>query len=54
MKRFFIPKDVLRECVIDVPKETCHRISRVLRMSPGDKVVFFDGSGREKLVQLKE
>ncbi len=54
MKRFFIPKDILSESVIDVPKETCHRISRVLRMSPGDNVVFFDGSGREKLVQLKE
>lgn len=54
MKRFFIPKDILGRCVIDVPKETGYRISRVLRMSPGDRVVFFDGSGREKLVQLKE
>lgn len=54
MKRFFIPRDVLEGLVINVPKETGYRISRVLRMSPGDQVIFFDGFGTEKLVQLKE
>jgi 16S rRNA (uracil1498-N3)-methyltransferase len=54
MKRFFIPKDIFKGRVIDVPRETGYRISRVLRMSPGDRVIFFDGNGREKIVQLKE
>ena len=54
MKRFFIPKDVFEESVINVPKETGYRISRVLRMSPGDRIIVFDGLGREKLVELKE
>ena len=52
MKRFFVsPESINGEDVL-LTGGVVHRITRVLRMSPGDKVILLDGSGAEFLVVL--
>jgi len=56
MRRFFVPPGSLpaggqgRE--VSLGGELAHRLARVLRLAPGDRVVLADGSGREFEVEL--
>ena len=43
--RFFYPEGL--EGCVDLPEAIAHHAARVLRMSPGDALVLFDGHGRE-------
>ena len=54
MKRFFAPPESINGEGVLLRGEVVHRITRVLRMSPGDRVVLLDGSGMEYVVILEE
>jgi 16S rRNA (uracil1498-N3)-methyltransferase len=45
--RFFVPWPLPPDAACVLTGELAHRITRVLRLSPGDAVRLFDGSGRE-------
>lgn len=52
MRRFFIPRDVVQGEQIFITGELAHRISRVVRLSSGDRVVLFNGSGIDMVARL--
>ena len=45
--RFHIPPDSDANCEIALPTEEAHHALHVVRARPGDRVVLFDGHGRE-------
>lgn len=47
MSRFFVPKDSVKGSTISVSGEEAHHIADVMRLAPGDRVVTFDGTGKE-------
>ncbi|MGC9359012.1 MAG: RsmE family RNA methyltransferase, partial [Anaerolineae bacterium] len=52
--RFFVsPQDIQRE-LVHIDEDIAHRIARVLRLQPGDRVELCDGSGTVYLVELTE
>ena len=52
MRRFFITGDNLQGEQIFITGELAHRISRVVRLSPGDEVALFHGSGIDMVARL--
>ncbi len=54
MRRFYVEPGTVRGRQISLGQELVHRLSRVLRMRPGEQFVIFDGSGREWVVELRE
>ncbi len=54
MSRFFIPKDNITDGAARVTGAEAKHIMNVMRMGPGDHVVFFDGTGREYDGIIKE
>jgi len=54
MSRFFVPKDSVKGNVISVTGEEAHHIADVMRLKAKDKVVTFDGTGKEYIGIIKE
>ncbi|PIR70030.1 MAG: hypothetical protein COU46_03660 [Candidatus Niyogibacteria bacterium CG10_big_fil_rev_8_21_14_0_10_42_19] len=54
MHRFFIGQKLEEGMTFECPKEIGRQIVTVLRMKPEEMVVFFDGSGYEFKVKIKE
>lgn len=54
MSRFFVPKDSVKRGVISVTGQEAHHIADVMRLKPKDKVVTFDGTGKEYIGVIKE
>ena len=52
LHRFFVPPEWLRGDGARLEGQVAHQINRVLRMSPGDRVVLLDNSGSEYLTEL--
>jgi 16S rRNA (uracil1498-N3)-methyltransferase len=53
MHRFFVaPATLASAPAVALTGEIARQIARVLRLRPGERVVLFDGSGREWLVRL--
>ncbi|MHB0877058.1 MAG: 16S rRNA (uracil(1498)-N(3))-methyltransferase [Anaerolineae bacterium] len=51
-RRFFVPPGTLEAEPIRLGPDLAHRAAHVLRLSLGDRVSLFDGSGREAEVEL--
>lgn len=45
LNRFFVPPETLQSDPVVVAGQQAHRIGRVLRMQPGDRVLLLDNSG---------
>ena len=54
MSRFFIPRDSVKGNIISVTGEEAHHIADVMRLKVKDKVVTFDGTGKEYIGVIKE
>src|SRR5262245_28748063 len=54
LHRFFVDPAILGGDRIALTGHQAHQISRVLRLKPGDRVVFVDGAGRDHVVRLDE
>ena len=54
MSRFFVPRDSVKGGVISVTGEEAHHIADVMRLKVKDKVVTFDGTGKEYIGVIKE
>ncbi|OGV62312.1 MAG: hypothetical protein A2498_00200 [Lentisphaerae bacterium RIFOXYC12_FULL_60_16] len=52
MQRCHVPPDRWQEAGIHPTAEQAHHLINVLRLKPGDRVVLFDGLGREVLAEL--
>ncbi len=52
MARFYVPPGTIRSEQIELGADVAKRISRVLRLNPGDTVTLFDGIGREFEVRI--
>ena len=52
MHRLFIPPEWIEGSRVSLRGEVVHRLSRVLRMTPGDEVLLLDNLGKEYLVRL--
>src|SRR5581483_161701 len=50
--RFYVPPGTIRTEQIELGADVAKRISRVLRLNPGDTVTLFDGIGREFVVRI--
>ena len=53
MNRFFLPAEYPVGGQIFFPPEVAHQIARVLRLTPGEKVLVIDPHGLESLVNLE-
>lgn len=54
MSRFFVPKEAVRGKIILITGKEAHHILDVMRLKPLDKIVAFDGSGREYAGFIKD
>jgi 16S rRNA (uracil1498-N3)-methyltransferase len=55
MHRFFVAADALAPGpAVALRGEVAHQMARVLRLRPGERVILFDGSGREWEARLTE
>ena len=52
MHRVYVAPEILDETVISLPRAASHYVARVLRLTVGDHIGLFDGSGREYRVCL--
>ena len=52
MRRFFTEPENIKSNIAEIIEDAAH-ISRVLRMNPGDKILLFDGTGKEYTAVLK-
>ncbi len=52
MRRFFVPPGSVRGREVTLGGEIAHRLGRVLRLKPGDRVVLAEGGPREYEVEL--
>ncbi len=52
MHRFFAPALDPGDDVVDLPRDEAEHLTRVLRLSPGDRVGVFDGRGREFVARV--
>ncbi len=53
-RRFFVPADLLAAGRVVFPREQAHHMAVVLRLRAGDRVVAFDGTGVDRVVELVE
>ena len=53
LHRFFVPPEWLHDEHATLKDQTSRQIARVLRMSPGDRVVLLNNSGNEYLTELQ-
>jgi 16S rRNA (uracil1498-N3)-methyltransferase len=44
-KRFYVPRDSIREDIATLPSDQAHHLRNVLRIKPGELVEIFDGKG---------
>ncbi|MCX5686621.1 MAG: 16S rRNA (uracil(1498)-N(3))-methyltransferase [Candidatus Omnitrophica bacterium] len=54
MSRFFVPKEAIRGKSIFISGKEAHHVLDVMRLKPLDKIVAFDGSGREYVGFIKD
>jgi len=54
MSRFFVPKEMIKGNRIVITGKEAHHILDVMRLKESDKVITFDGSGREYIGVVKE
>ncbi|MBP7056190.1 MAG: 16S rRNA (uracil(1498)-N(3))-methyltransferase [Candidatus Omnitrophica bacterium] len=54
MSRFFVQPEMINGRVISVTGEEAHHIVDVMRLSVGDKIVVFDGTGTEYFATIRE
>ncbi|MGF1655442.1 MAG: 16S rRNA (uracil(1498)-N(3))-methyltransferase [Verrucomicrobiales bacterium] len=47
MHRFYVPPELLNDSPIELPEGEAHHARDVLRLQPGDRLLIFDGEGRE-------
>ena len=52
MRRFYVSPKTLGGEAVFLEGEVAHRMASVLRMSPGDRAVLFDGSGDDIVIRL--
>ena len=53
MRRFFVPPGTVRGRDVALGAELAHRLGRVLRLKPGDRIVLADGGAVEYEVELR-
>jgi 16S rRNA (uracil1498-N3)-methyltransferase len=51
-RRFFVPTDSIHQGGIEFGPAQAHQMAHVLRLRPGDRIVVFDGTGRELIASL--
>lgn len=54
MSRFFVPREAVRGKAILITGKEAHHILDVMRLGPLDKIVAFDGSGKEYVGFIKD
>jgi len=54
MSRFYVPKESIKESLITISGREAHHIIDVMRLKAPDKVVTFDGTGKEYIGFIKE
>ena len=54
MSRFYVPPENVKDSLIHITGEEAHHIKDVMRLKNSDKVVVFDGTGREYSGFIKE
>jgi len=54
MSRFYVPKENVKENTIFIEGQEARHILNVMRLTGGDKVVVFDGTGKEYTGFIKE
>jgi 16S rRNA (uracil1498-N3)-methyltransferase len=54
MKRFFVDPETLKGNMVELDPELSHRLTHVLRLRRGDRVMLLDGLGREYEAVLQE
>lgn len=52
LHRFFISPDLIGDTQINLPEETSHQITQVLRLKKYDQIIVLDNSGTEFVVKL--
>ncbi|MGE5415220.1 MAG: 16S rRNA (uracil(1498)-N(3))-methyltransferase [Acidobacteriota bacterium] len=52
MRRFYVDRSSIDNENVSISGDEARHISRVLRMEPGDRIIVFDGTGQEYLVEL--
>jgi len=53
-RRFFVDAAMLACDDVTIEGDLAHRLTRVLRMCPGDEFVLFDGGGRDAVVRIDQ
>ena len=54
MSRFYVPKENVKENIIYIDGQEARHILNVMRLTGGDKVIVFDGTGKEYTGFIKE
>jgi len=54
MSRFFVPKEFVKSKTIEISGKEAHHILDVMRLKKLDKIVAFDGTGKEYVGFIKE
>lgn len=52
MRRFFVEPGALDGTTVSIDGPLAHRLAKVLRLKPGERVAFFDGSGTDVVTTL--
>jgi 16S rRNA (uracil1498-N3)-methyltransferase len=53
-RRFYVPRDQIRNGVAILPPDQSHHLFNVLRLGPGDEVEVFDGEGTSYLGEVSD
>ena len=53
MRRFFVPRDAVAEDQVMIRGTQAHHMAVVLRLQPGERVIVFDGSQVDRVVELE-
>ena len=54
MHRFYLPPELCRGDIIQLPENESHHASRVLRLEPGERVTVLDGAGHVMDCEVRE
>lgn len=54
MSRFYVPREFVKGKTIDISGDEAHHILDVMRLKPLEKVVVFDGTGKEYVGFIRE